>query len=202
MASKAVAQAVGGVVSISQKQTVQSTGLWERVRRLFAVDPNRSNGVPLNPYYRNPAPGALDPLAYDDPVTAPAGDIADNAYWRRDARRAYPRLSFVGQGDAVGLLAVGSAARPRRELVGEAGARQLVAAREEGAREGGLAAFLRDSEGGAAVGAAVEDTLVGGLPPLPSGLRIKTDDGKWEVHKYDLAEENSYPEQYPCRSFK
>lgn len=159
------------------------------MRRLLAVDPNRSSGVPLNPHFRNPTPGALDPLSYDDPVTLPAGDIADNPYWKRDARRAYPRLSFVNQGDAVALLSVGSAAAPKQDLVGDAGAKQLVAAAEEG-RAGGLAAFFEKKT----AAAAAEDLFVDGLPPLPSGERKKAD-GNWEAYKYDLAEENSYPEQ-------
>ncbi|RYP29408.1 hypothetical protein DL767_006748 [Monosporascus sp. MG133] len=197
MASKAVAKAVGGVVSINQKQTLQSTGIWERVRRLLAVDPNRSNGVPLNPYFRNPPPGSQDPLGYDDPVTVPAGDIADNAYFRRDVRRAYPRASVVGQADAVGLLAVGSAVAPKRELVGEEGQKALVAATQEG-REGGLAAFV-EKAGAKAVAA---DLLVDGLPPLPSGMSLKAGEEKWKVYDYALTEENAYPESYPCRTFK
>ncbi|KAK7751914.1 hypothetical protein SLS62_006215 [Diatrype stigma] len=188
MATKAAAKAAGGLMSLSQKHTLQSTGIWERVRRLFAVDPERSNGVPLNPYYRNPTPGALDPLAYDDPVTAPAGDIADNPYWKRDARRAYPRLSFVNQAHAVGLLSVGSAAAPRQDLVGDAGQQALVAVEQEG-REGGLAA-LAEKKGGAAVAAGL---LVNGLPPLPSGGRLKPDEGAWKVQRYELTEEPSYP---------
>ncbi|KAI1662581.1 21 kDa subunit of NADH dehydrogenase [Daldinia decipiens] len=194
MASNAVAKAVGGVVSISQKQTLQSTGIWERIRRAFAVDPNRSNGIPLNPHYRNPTPGGQDPLNYDDPVTIPAGDIADNPYWKRDARRAYPKLSFVTQGDAVALLTVGSAAAPKQELIGEAGQKQLVAAQEDG-RTGGLAAYFEKSKD-----AARQTLFVGGLPPLPSGEK-KQGDGSWKVHDYAL-DENSYPESYPCRSFK
>ncbi|KAI0164260.1 21 kDa subunit of NADH dehydrogenase [Hypoxylon sp. FL1284] len=198
MASNAVAKAVGGVVSISQKQTLQSTGIWERIRRAFAVDPNRSTGVPLNPYFRNPPPGGQDPLGYDDPVTAPAGDIADNPYWKRDARRAYPRLSFVGQADAVALLAVGSAAAPKQELVGDAGHKQIVAAQDQ-AKTGGLAVYLEKN-----TGAAKETLLPGGLPPLPSGW-AKKGDGKWDVYRYEL-EENSYGDDhaqiYPCRNFK
>lgn len=176
-----------------QKQTLQSTGIWERVRRFFAVDPERSNGVPLNPHYRNPPPGALDPLGYDDPVTVPAGDIADNPYWKRDARRAYPRLSVVDQAHAAGLLSVGSAAAPKQELVGEAGQQALVAASQEG-RQGGLAA-LAERRGGAAVAA---ELLVNGLPPLPSGTRLDraaSADGTWKVHDYALAEENAYPSE-------
>ncbi|KAI1177224.1 NADH-ubiquinone oxidoreductase 21.3 kDa subunit [Nemania sp. FL0916] len=189
MASKAVAKIAKGVIPLSQKQTLESTGIWDRVRRVFAVDPNRSSGVPLNPYFRNPPPGALDPHSYDDPVTLPAGDIAGNPYWKRDARRAYPRLSVVNQRDAVALLTVGSAAAPKQELIGDAGAKQLVAAAEAG-QSGGLAAYFEKNT----AAAAAADVLVDGLPPLPSGERKKAD-GKWEAYKYGLTEEISYPEE-------
>lgn len=143
--------------------------------------------MPLNPYYRNPAPGSNDPTAYDDPVTLPAGDIADNPYWKRDARRAYPRLSVVGQADQVALLNVGSAAAPRVELIGEAGSKALVAAEEEG-KNTGLAAFLEKK--GVDVGRLVlrED----GMPPLPSGQSLSVDRTKWEVYQYKIEEEQSY----------
>lgn len=188
-------------MSVSQKQTLQSTGIWERIRRAFAVDPERSNGVPLNPYFRNPTPGGVDPLAYDDPVTIPAGDIADNPYWKRDARRAYPQLSFVTQGDAVALLSVGSVAAPKQELVGDAGLKQIVAVQEEG-KAGGLSVFFEKNKDAAV--AAKEGLFVDGLPPLPGGERMRRGDGKWEVYKYELTEENTYPDTdvYPCRTFK
>ncbi|EHK25634.1 uncharacterized protein TRIVIDRAFT_33294 [Trichoderma virens Gv29-8] len=185
MASQAAAKAVGGVVSIAKKQTVQSTGIWETFRKAFALDPNRSNGVPLNPYFRNPTPGALDPLSFDDPVTLPAGDIADNAYWKRDVRRAYPQLSVVTQGDAVSLLTVGSAAQPKVELIGEAGEKALVAAQKEG--ETGLAKFLEKAPKDVA-----KDVFVDGLPPVPSGTTLTA--GGWDVHKYELNEEQTYGE--------
>lgn len=167
-----------------QKQTLQSKGVWERVRRVFAVDPDRSNGVPLNPHFRYPAPGSLDPMSFDDPVTVPAGDIADNPYWKRDARRNHPRLSVMGQADAVALLSVGSAAAPKAELVGEAGSQALVAAEETG-RTKGLSGYLA-TQNGATIAA---DVLVNGLPPLPSGQSLAS--GSWEVHKYELTEEES-----------
>jgi len=172
-----------------QKQTVQSTGVWERIRRAFALDPNRSNGVPLNPHFRYPAPGENDPLAYTDPVTMPAGDIADNAYFKRDARRNYPRLSVVNQAQQVALLTVGSAAVPRVELIGEAGTQALVAAEENG-KEAGLATYI-EKNGVEAAKLVLAQT--GGLPPLPSGETLAT--GKWDVHRYALDEEQPYGEQ-------
>ena len=165
-----------------QKQTLQSTGVWERIRRALALDPNRSNGVPLNPYDRNPPPGSNDPAAYPDPVTTPAGDIAENPYWKRDSRRAYPRLSAVTQSDAVALLTVGSEAAPKRELIGEEGAKALVEARGEG--EKGLASFFEGSKD------AAKGVLVNGMPPLPSGHSLGS--GEWDVHKYKLEAEQAY----------
>ncbi|PFH60793.1 hypothetical protein XA68_10307 [Ophiocordyceps unilateralis] len=193
MSSKAVAKAAGGVVSLSKKQTLQSKGIWEMIRKALSIDPNRSNGIPLNPWYRNPPPGANDPRAYSDPVTAPAGDIADNPYWKRDMRRSYPQRRIVSQADVVQLLTVGNAEKPKVELVGEAGEKQLVAAKQEG--ETGLAAFIEKAPKDVA-----KEFFVGGLPPLPSGQCLTS--GKWDVHKYELTEENAYPEGYPCRTFK
>ncbi|RDA94282.1 hypothetical protein CP533_0575 [Ophiocordyceps camponoti-saundersi (nom. inval.)] len=184
MSSKAVAKAAGGVVAIAKKQTLQSKGIWETIRRALAIDPNRSSGIPLNPWYRNPPPGANDPLAYDDPVTAPAGDIADNPYWKRDVRRSYPQLSIVNQAEVVQLLTVGNATKAKVELIGESGVKQLVAAKEEG--ETGLASFLEKAPQDVA-----QELFVGGLPPLPSGQSLAS--GEWDVHKYELTEENSYP---------
>ncbi|KAI9054205.1 hypothetical protein LZ554_001375 [Drepanopeziza brunnea f. sp. 'monogermtubi'] len=180
-----VTQAVLRVHPVHKKYTVQSTGIWERIRRLFAVDPTRSNGVPLNPQYRNPPPGSNDPLSFQDPVTLPAGDIAGNPYWKRDARRNYPQLSFVTQGDVVGLLSLGSQASPKKELIGDAGSQALVQVQEEG--KTGLAAyFKKDASALATLG---KD----GLPPLPSGSRMVP---------YALTGENAYPDKYPCRTFQ
>ena len=142
--------------------------------------------MPLNPYYRNPPPGANDPLAFDDPVTVPAGDIAGNPYWKRDARRAYPKLSVVSQTDVAGLLALGSAAQPRVELIGEAGEKQLVAAKQDGA-EMGLAKAVEKAPKDLA-----KDVFVGGLPPTPSGQAPKAEG--WDVYPYEMSEEPSYSE--------
>ncbi|UKZ48548.1 hypothetical protein TrVGV298_002773 [Trichoderma virens] len=229
MASQAAAKAVGGVVSIAKVRTTYpfllpcgvnwrqftlSNGLRLRSKadvetrrnkpssppvsgrlsaRLSPSIPTAPTVSPLNPYFRNPTPGALDPLSFDDPVTLPAGDIADNAYWKRDVRRAYPQLSVVTQGDAVSLLTVGSAAQPKVELIGEAGEKALVAAQKEG--ETGLAKFLEKAPKDVA-----KDVFVDGLPPVPSGTTLTA--GGWDVHKYELNEEQTYGEGYPTRTFK
>jgi hypothetical protein len=136
----------------------------------------------LNPQFRNPPPGSNEPFSFIDPVTIPAGDIADNPYWKRDVRRSYPRLSVVSQGDVVGLLTVGSESAPKKELIGEAGTKELVEVKKEG--ETGLAAHFK-SKGG-----ALEMLGRDGLPPLPSGLSLKPG-----ANKYTLTAENAYPEQ-------
>jgi len=174
------------VLSISKKYTQGSTGIWETIRKLFAVDPNRSNGVPVK-HFRNPTPGGLDPRTYDEATTVPAADIADNPYWKRDMRRSYPKLSTITQSDAVGLLTVGSAANPSPKLLaGEEGNKQLVAVKQEGQK--GLSAYF-ESEKAASV--LAED----GQPPMPVSF------GKSNLVKYQVAEEQSYETAYPCRSF-
>jgi hypothetical protein len=184
---KAAASAANAI-AVSKKYTVQSTGIWERVRRVLAVDPNRSTGVPLNPQFRLPTPGALPPLSYDDPVTLPAADIADNPYWKRDARRNYARQSVVNQGDAAGLLTVGSQAAPKENALqaGEAGEKQLVSLKQEGEERGLAAAFAKDKS-------TIQGVLgPDGLPPLPAKLNSSS---------YKLGSGEGYPEQYPCRTF-
>ncbi|KIX04986.1 uncharacterized protein Z518_05858 [Rhinocladiella mackenziei CBS 650.93] len=173
------------VVSVAKKHTQQSVGIFEIIRKFFAVDPNRSNGVPVK-HFRNPPPGGLDPKSYDEAVTVPAADIADNPYWKRDMRRSYPKLSTVTQGDAVSLLTVGSAANPSPKLLaGEEGTKQLIAVKQEG--EKGLAAYFESEKGTAVLGE-------NGLPPMPVAF------GKKPEVTYEVGP-TSYGEDYPCRSF-
>ncbi|KAI9827060.1 MAG: hypothetical protein M1819_007052 [Sarea resinae] len=180
------AQSAARAISITKKYTVPSTGIWERIRKTLSLDPNRSTGVPINAHFRNPSPGALPPQSYDDPVTIPAGDIADNPYWKRDQRRSYPRLSVVKPADVVGLLSVGSKAAPKDDVlqIGEAGSKQLVEVQQEG--EKGLATlFEKDKK-----------TIAGvlgknGLPPLPANLARNPRD-----RNYVLDHESGFPEQY------
>ncbi|KAF2159198.1 hypothetical protein M409DRAFT_30338 [Zasmidium cellare ATCC 36951] len=173
------------------KYTVQPAGIWNTVHRWLAIDPGRSSGIPLNPQFRNPPPGGNDPKEYDDPVTVPAGDIAENPYWKRDTRRSYPKLSVVTQPDVVGLLTVGSAAAPRDDVLklGDAGKTQLVEVKEEGQR--GLSTYFQKNTG-LAKGVLGPD----GLPPLPTtrhptGKRYQLNDEK----------EQTYGGEYPCRTF-
>ncbi|KAF2118005.1 hypothetical protein BDV96DRAFT_571254, partial [Lophiotrema nucula] len=124
-------------------------------------------------------------MLYDDPVTVPAADIAENPYWKRDSRRRYPQLSTVTQADAVALLEVGSAAAPKQDLIGEAGSKQLVAAQEDGLK--GLAVAFEKNTG------LAKDVLgPGGMPPLPGGLHV----GMQGARRYELLEEQTYGTEY------
>ncbi|KAL8953800.1 MAG: hypothetical protein Q9222_000365 [Ikaeria aurantiellina] len=189
------------------------SGIWDRIRRFLAVDPDRSSGIPLNPQYRNPPPGANPPGAYDDPVTVPAGDIAENAYFRRDIRRSYPRLSVVKQADVVGLLSVGSKAEPKEDILqlGDAGAKQLVQVQNKGESKGLAAYFKQEKIGIASV------LNANGMPPFPTGANRTSPEGG-RKYVVDLDRENGFPEgsvflvhwndlcpnlppRYPCRTF-
>jgi len=153
------------------------------------VDPNRSNGIPLNAQYRNPPPGAIPPEDYDAPVTLPATDIAENPYFKRDMRRSYPRLSVVNQADVVGLLSVGSKASPKEDVlqIGEAGAKQLVQVRQEGEEKGLAALFEKDRK---TVGSVLGPS---GLPPLPTPMGPKKEAKQYVI---DKDREQGYPEEY------
>ncbi|KAI9750116.1 MAG: Nuclear envelope morphology protein 1 [Chaenotheca gracillima] len=173
------ARSASNAIAVNKKYTVQSTGIWERVRSFFAVDPTRSTGVPLNPQFRNPPPGALAPETYDDPTTTPAADIAENPYWKRDMRRSYPKLSIVNQGDVVGLLSVGSKANPREDtpLIGDAGAKQLVQLQQEGQEKGLANFFEKDNKSIASV------LGPNGLPPMPPGQHPLAQGTRYEINK-------------------
>jgi hypothetical protein len=175
------------VLIVQQKYTVRSTGVWERLRQLLAVDPNRSTGVPLNSQFRLPAPGSLPPLSYDDPVTVPAGDLADNPYWKRDTRRSYPKLSTVSQADAVSLLTVGSQAAPKDDVlqIGEAGVKQLVEVQEQGKERGLAALFEKDQK-------SIQGVLgANGLPPTPANINTVAQASQ---SKYQINTEQGYPD--------
>ncbi|KAI5297961.1 Nucleosomal histone H3-Lys79 methylase [Ascosphaera pollenicola] len=153
-------------IPVDKKWCTQSEGIWEKIRQVFSIAPNRSNGISLNPQYRNPPPGANDPLKYDDRVTLPAGDIAENPYFKRDNRRHYPRQSYVNQADVVGLLTVGSIATPKEDVlkIGEAGEKQLAEVKTQGEEQGLSVLFEKNKEVGKSLFGA------NGLPPLPANL--------------------------------
>ncbi|KAI9509406.1 21 kDa subunit of NADH dehydrogenase [Russula earlei] len=77
-------------------------GFWKKFRDAVAVDPAISSGLPLPAVNRQPPPGSR-PEKYSTPATK-ASDPAQNPYWKRDVRRAYPQLSVVTQSELSALL--------------------------------------------------------------------------------------------------
>ncbi|EKM54264.1 uncharacterized protein PHACADRAFT_97480 [Phanerochaete carnosa HHB-10118-sp] len=66
------------------------------------INPEISSGLPIQGVHRYPPP-ASRPEKYSTPATK-ASDPAQNPYWKRDVRRAYPQLSVVTQTELSTLL--------------------------------------------------------------------------------------------------
>ncbi|KAI0769780.1 NADH dehydrogenase 21 kDa subunit [Trametes elegans] len=77
-------------------------GFWKKFRDAVVVNPEISSGLPIASVNRYPQPGSR-PEKYSTPATK-ASDPAQNPYWKRDVRRAYPRLSVVTQTELSTLL--------------------------------------------------------------------------------------------------
>ncbi|KAF8200843.1 NUZM, NADH-ubiquinone oxidoreductase 21.3 kDa subunit [Pholiota molesta] len=84
-------------------------GFWKTFRDAVVVNPEISSGLPLPSLNRYPTP-ASRPEKYSTPATK-ASDPAQNPYWKRDVRRAYPQLSVVSQSELSTLLIEHSAAK-------------------------------------------------------------------------------------------
>ncbi|KAF9478607.1 21 kDa subunit of NADH dehydrogenase [Pholiota conissans] len=84
-------------------------GFWKKFRDAVVVNPEISSGLPLASLNRYPTP-ASRPEKYSTPATK-ASDPAQNPYWKRDVRRAYPQLSVVTQSELSTLLIEHSAAK-------------------------------------------------------------------------------------------
>ena len=98
---------------------------------------------------------------------------------------------MVKQADVVGLLSVGSKAKPKEHVlqVGDAGAKQLVQVKQEGEQKGLAPFFEKDKN--------VTAGIFGpdGLPPFPSGMsRTSSVGGRKYVMNADR--EQGYPEEY------
>ncbi|KAG5358418.1 NADH-ubiquinone oxidoreductase 21.3 kDa subunit [Yarrowia sp. B02] len=178
----------GGPVPVFKKYTVGSKGIWEKLRVLLAIAPNRSSGNPIVPLYRVPTPGSRpEAQVYQDPSSYPTNDIAENPYWKRDHRRAYPQTAFFDQKTVTGLLELGSEATPRI-ADGDAGTKAL----------------LNVANGGVSLNQAItkspkdviygEVLTVNGLPPVAPTLAPK----QWKIIEGEAA---IYPKGYPCRTF-
>jgi len=77
-------------------------GFWKKFRDAVVVNPEISSGLPIQGVQRYPQPGSR-PERYSTPATK-ASDPAQNPYWKRDVRRAYPRLSVVSQSELSSLM--------------------------------------------------------------------------------------------------
>jgi len=77
-------------------------GFWKKLRDATVVNPEISSGLPLPSNYRMPPP-ASRPELYATPASK-ASDPAQNPYWKRDVRRAYPQLSVVTQSELATFL--------------------------------------------------------------------------------------------------
>ncbi|GJE94496.1 hypothetical protein PsYK624_106660 [Phanerochaete sordida] len=77
-------------------------GFWKKFRDAVVVNPEISSGLPIQGVHRYPPP-ASRPEKYATPATK-ASDPAQNPYWKRDVRRAYPQLSVVTQSELSTLL--------------------------------------------------------------------------------------------------
>ncbi|KAN0090852.1 hypothetical protein V8E55_004418 [Tylopilus felleus] len=81
---------------------VHPKGFWKKFHDAVVVNPEISSGLPIPDLNRYPQPGSR-PEIYSSPATK-ASDPAQNPYWKRDVRRAYPQLSVVTQSDLSTLL--------------------------------------------------------------------------------------------------
>lgn len=118
----------GGPVPVWKKYTSRPAGIWEKIRQVLVLVPNRSSGNPLPSLYRAVPPGARIQEArdYKEPITIPAGDVVNNPYFKRDYRRNYPQIHGFDQTKVSGLLTLGSAAKPRISI-GDKGSKELAA---------------------------------------------------------------------------
>ncbi|KAF5386016.1 hypothetical protein D9615_002525 [Tricholomella constricta] len=102
---------------MASKKAAESTlyhlnprGFWKKFRDAVVVNPAISTGLPIASVNRRPQP-ASRPEKYSTPATK-ASDPAQNPYWKRDVRRAYPQLSVITQDDLSALLIEHSENRP------------------------------------------------------------------------------------------
>ncbi|KAG5645214.1 hypothetical protein DXG03_006732 [Asterophora parasitica] len=94
---------------MASKKAAESTlyhlspqGFWKTFRDYTVINPEISTGLPIASLNRRPQP-ASRPEKYNTPATK-ASDLAQNPYWKRDVRRAYPQLSVITQEDLSNLL--------------------------------------------------------------------------------------------------
>ncbi|KAG5342970.1 NADH-ubiquinone oxidoreductase 21.3 kDa subunit [Termitomyces sp. T112] len=102
---------------MASKKAAESTlyhlspqGFWKKFRDAVVVNPEISSGLPIAGLNRRPPPGSRSER-YNTPATK-ASDPAQNPYWKRDVRRAYPQLSVITQEELSSLLIEHSTPQP------------------------------------------------------------------------------------------
>lgn len=182
----------GGPVPIWKKYTSGSRGIWEKLRQVLVLVPNRSTGNPIASLYRAKPPGGRieDSRRYKEPVTLPAGDIKGNDYHRRDYRRNYPQVHSFDQSKVSGLLKLGSAANPRISI-GEKGSKELQSFTDPS--QGVSLSTTLDSVDGNVIKGELLGTA--GEPIVaPSMNKFQ-----WKILRQ--SEHGNYSDEYPCRIF-
>lgn len=111
-------QRVFGKNFVRRGLSVRALSLTSKTGDAVVVNPEISSGLPIPELNRYPQPGSR-PEKYSTPATKGAikahctptiltlelaSDPAQNPYWKRDVRRAYPQLSVVTQSDLSTLL--------------------------------------------------------------------------------------------------
>jgi len=154
--------------------------MFDRAGDAVVVNPEISSGLPLPTVNRYPQPGSR-PEKYATPATK-ASDPAQNPYWKRDVRRAYPQLSMVTQEELSILLLQG----PEH---------QAVAAPAAGVKEGDKSAVPATQSDAQDLTAAIATFAAGRrfteskLPPsLPTSFKRwtpeKAPDAPHDPHAY------------------
>ncbi|EIM20333.1 21 kDa subunit of NADH dehydrogenase [Wallemia mellicola] len=77
-------------------------GIWMKAKQWLAVNPEISSGLINHHQFRKIPPGSR-PEKYVQPISK-SSDIAENPYFKRDVRRAFPKTSHVSQNELAQLL--------------------------------------------------------------------------------------------------
>ncbi|KAI5959613.1 uncharacterized protein KGF55_005257 [Candida pseudojiufengensis] len=182
----------GGPVPVWKKYTTRPQGIWEKLRQLLVLVPNRSSGNPLVSLFRQIPPGERIKEAknYKDPITIPAGDIKGNPYYKRDYRRNYPQLHGFNQTKISGLLNLGSEQKPRISI-GKKGEEELVVYKQPN-QEISLSTTLTNLPENIIKGEILGNE---GEPIIAPSLNKF----KWEILSENVS--GMYTDKYPCRMF-
>lgn len=182
----------GGPVPVWKKYTTGSRGIWETLRRVLTLVPNRSSGNPIPSLFRQQPPGdrIADAKNYQDPITLPAGDIKGNPYFKRDYRRNYPQVNAFNQKKISGLLQLGSAEKSRVSI-GNKGTKELSVFIDP-TQDVSLATSLASVPQ-----SVIKGELLGehGEPIVAPSLNKF----KWTILQEPV--HGMYTENYPCRMF-